>query len=112
MSVYITVDVPEFTDAALIDDASEFLNCLLRYNDLLLKTGPTRWLIVLPIAKNLVESFLQRAVKAIGEANRNRLGEALPAIGFHPLGTWPSSSHHELLAALHLALLHGETVYA
>jgi hypothetical protein len=67
---------------------------------------------VLPIAQSLVESFLQRADKAIAEANRNRLGDPLPVIGFHPLGTWPSGNHQELLAALHLALHHGETVYA
>ena len=108
----VEADVAESTGAALIDDAGEFLSCLLRYNDLLLKTGPTRWLIVLPIAQGLVNSFLQRADKAIGESNRNRLGDPLPVIGFHPLGTWPRSDHHELIAALHLALHHGETVYA
>lgn len=108
----VEADVAEFTDADLIADAGEFLNCLLRYNDLLLKTGPTRWLIVLPIAQSLVESFLLRAEKSICEANRNRLGDPLPTIGLHPLGTWPSTNHDELLTALHLALHHGETVYA
>ena len=108
----VEADIAEGTDAALINDAGEFLSCLLRYHDLLLKTGPTRWLIVLPITQILVESFLQRADKAIGDANRNRLGEALPAIGFHPLGTWPINSYQELVTALHLALHHGETVYA
>jgi len=108
----VEADVTELTDTALVNDAYEFLNCLLRYNDLLLKTGPARWLIVLPIAQRLVETFLQRADKAVVEANRNRLGAPLPAIGFHSLGTWPSSSHHDLLAALQLALRHGETVYA
>jgi signal transduction histidine kinase len=108
----VEADVPELTDTALISDADEFLNCLLRYNDLLLKTGPTRWLIVLPVAQSLVDSFLQRADKAVAEAHRNRLGAPLPAIGFHPLGTWPSSRDHELLGALQLALHHGETVYA
>jgi signal transduction histidine kinase len=107
----VEADVAESTDAALIDDAGEFLSCLLRYHDLLLKTGATRWLIALPVTQSLVESFVQRAEKAIGEANRNRLGDPLPAIAFHPLGTWPSSSH-ELLSAVHLGLHHEETVYA
>jgi signal transduction histidine kinase len=108
----IEAEVAEFTDADLIDDAGEFLSCLLRYHDLLLETGRARWLIVLPIAQSQIESFLLRADKAIGETNRNRLGQPLPTIGLHPLGTWPSSNHDELLAAMHLALHHGETAYA
>jgi two-component sensor histidine kinase len=108
----VEAEVAESTETALVDDAGELLSCLLRYNDLLLKTGLTRWLIVLPIAESLVKSFLGRTEKAIGEANRNRLGELLPAIDFHPLGSWPSSDHDELLAALRLVLNHGETVYA
>jgi hypothetical protein len=107
----IEADIAKFTGAAAIDDTGEFLSCLLRYNDLLLKMGPTRWLIVLPIAQGLIESFLQRADNAIGEANRNRLGGPLPAISFHPLGTWPSSSHDELLAQLRAIQQYKELVY-
>jgi signal transduction histidine kinase len=107
----VHADIEESTGAESIDDTGEFLSCLLRYNDLLLKTGPARWLIVLPIAQGLVDSFLQRAEKAIGEANRNRLGDPLPAIEFHPLGTWPSSSRDELLGQLRAALNSEEMVY-
>jgi len=108
----IEAEVPELTAAELITDAGEFLSCLLRYHDLLLPAGPARWLVVLPVAQDLVEAFLLRADKAIGEANRNRLGEPLPAINFHPLGTWPSSRHDELLAQVRAALHSEETVYA
>jgi hypothetical protein len=108
----IEASVAEHTEFALIEDAGEFLSCLLRYNDLLLKTGAGQWLVVLPIAEQVVESFLERADKAIAETNRNRLTAPLPAIRFHSLGTWPSSEHHELLDALHRTLHCGETVYA
>jgi signal transduction histidine kinase len=108
----VEAEIAELTDGALIDDAGELLSCMLRYNDLLLKTGLKRWLIALPIGQDHVESFLQRVEKAIGESNRNRLGEPLPAIDFRPLGSWPSSSHAELLSALRCALEQGEIVYA
>jgi signal transduction histidine kinase len=108
----VEANVPESTDATLIDDAGEFLSCQLRYNDLLLKTCRTRWLLALPIAESQVELFLQRIGKAIDETNRNRLGEPLPDINLHGLGTWPSSSQDELLAALRLAPHHREAAYA
>jgi hypothetical protein len=108
----IGAEVAEFADTAIINDAGEFLSCLLRYHDLLLKTGPSQWLIVLPVARSLIESFLQRADKAIGEANRNRLGEPLPTIAFQPLGTWPISKHDVLLDCVRAALHSEESIYA
>jgi two-component sensor histidine kinase len=108
----IEAAVPEFTETALIEDAGEFLVCLLRFNDLLLQTGPARWLLALPIDDSQIESFVQRAEKAIGESNRNRLGEPLPAISFHPLGTWPIKKQHELQSAARDALYQGAAVYA
>jgi len=108
----IEANVAEHTEPALIEDAGEFLSCLLRYNDLLLKTCTGKWLVVLPIAEHVVQSFLERADKAIAETNRNRLTAPLPAISFHLLGAWPSGDHHELLDALHRTLHCGETVYA
>src|SRR5262245_30862738 len=108
----IEANVAEAADATLIDDAGEFLNLLLRYNDLLLKTAATQWIILLPIGENLVESFLQRADKSIAETNRNRLGPLLPEFGFRHVGTWSSSDHPALLDALHCALHREETAYA
>jgi len=108
----IGAEVAEFADTAIINDAGEFLSCSLRYHDLLLKTGPSQWLIVLPVARSLIESFVQRADKAIGEANRNRLGEPLPTIAFQPLGTWPISKHDVLLDRVRAALHSEESIYA
>lgn len=108
----IAADVAEIAGPVLFNDAGEFLSCLLRYHDLLLKTGPSQWLIVLPVARNLIEAFLQRADKAIGEANRNRLGEPLPTIAFQPLGTWSICKHDELLARVRAALHSEESIYA
>jgi signal transduction histidine kinase len=108
----IAADVAEDTDAAIVNDAGEFLCCLLRYHDLLLKTGPSQWLIVLPVTESMIEAFLERAEKAIGEANRNRLGGPFPTIDFHPLGTWPTRSNDELLDRVRAALHSEEPVYA
>jgi hypothetical protein len=108
----IAAEVAENTDPALANDAGEFLGCLLRYHDLLLKTGPSQWLIVLPVAQSTIHLFLERAEKAVGEANRNRLGDPLPTIDFHPLGTWPTRRHDELLDRARAVLRSEETVYA
>jgi hypothetical protein len=97
--------VEESTSATLADDANLFLNHLVRSSDLFSCSGPTQWLVVLPVAENEVAEFRERVAKKIGEANRNRLGEPLPDIRLKSLGAWRvGSDRDELLNRLSPAL--------
>jgi signal transduction histidine kinase len=101
----VEADVQESTIAALADDANLFLNHLLRSSDLLFRSGPTRWLIVLPVPEIEVAEFRERVAKKRVETNRNRLGEPLPDIRMRFLCAWQvGSDRDELLNRLSSAL--------
>ena len=103
--VLVQAEVEESISATLADDAYLFLNHLLRSSDLLFRSGPARWLVVLPVDEIEVAEFRERVEKKIGEANRNRLGEPLPDIRLAFLGTWRvGSDRDELLNRLSAAL--------
>ncbi|HWB09274.1 MAG TPA: hybrid sensor histidine kinase/response regulator [Pirellulales bacterium] len=108
----VQADIDESTSERLSEDVDTFLSCLLRYNDLLLRGGPHRWLIVLPVPESEVASFHQRAKKSLAESNRNRLGEPLPTIHLECLGSWRVASRRQILARLRNILPSVETVYA
>jgi hypothetical protein len=96
----VKAEVDPATPAALADDVDGFLSCLLRQNDLVLRLGSRRWLIVLPAPEDEVPSFRRRAEKTFAEASRNRVGEPYPQIDFHFLGTWPAEDRKAILAEL------------
>jgi hypothetical protein len=109
----IQADVDESTSVTLADDAGAFLSCLLRSADLLFRIGPARWLVVLPVAECEIAAFLERVEKAIGEENRNRLGEPLPDIHLNVLGAWRvAHNHDEILSRLSAAMEPTEAVHA
>jgi hypothetical protein len=88
----------------LADDTYLFLNHLLRSSDLLFRSGPARWLVVLPVDESEVAEFRERVEKKIGEANRNRVAEPLPHIRLGFLGAWRvGSDRDELLNRLSAA---------
>lgn len=101
----IQVDVDESTTAILAQDANSFLSGLLRSTDLLFRSAPTQWLVILPVDTMEIGAFLERAAKARSAANRNRLGEPLPDIEFNVLGAWHvTTDHHEILDRMSAAL--------
>jgi PAS domain S-box-containing protein len=101
----VEAEVDESTSATLADDANVFMNHLLWSSDLLFRNGPTRWLVVLPMAELEVDEFRERVAKKIGEANRNRLGGPLPDIRLKFLCSWcVGSDRDELLNRLSSAL--------
>jgi hypothetical protein len=108
----VQAEIDESAAERLADDVDTYLSCLLRYNDLLLRAGTHRWLIVLPLPESEVAAFRQRAAKALNEANRNRLGESLPAIQFEFSGSWHVGARKQILARLRAILPSEETVYA
>jgi hypothetical protein len=82
-----------------------FVNHLLWSSDLLFRNGPTRWLVVLPVAEIEVGEFRVRLEKKRVEANRNRLGEPLPDIRVKFLYSWQvGGDRDELLNRLSSAL--------
>jgi PAS domain S-box-containing protein len=95
--VLIDAEVEGSTTASLADDTNLFLNHLLRSTDLLFRSGPTRWLVVLPVAEFEISEFRERVEKKIGEANRNRLGAPLPDIRLKSLGAWRVGSDRDQL---------------
>jgi len=103
--VMVQAAVEESTSANLADDANLFLNHLLRSTDLLFRSGPVQWLVVLPVAEIEIAEFRERVEKKIGEANRNRLGEPIPDVRLKFLGAWRvGSDRDELLNRLSAAL--------
>jgi two-component sensor histidine kinase len=103
--VLIDAELEGSTTATLANDTNLFLNHLLRSTDLLFRSGPTRWLVVLPVTEFEISEFRERVERKIGEANRNRLGEPIPDIGLKFLGTWRvGSDRDELLDRLSAVL--------
>ena len=96
----VKAEVEHSTSATLAEDVDGFLSCLLRYNDLLLRVGPRRWLIALPTPGDEVAAFRRRAEKTFREAARNRVGVPYPRIDFRSLGTWPACDRQAILAEL------------
>ncbi|HUY89501.1 MAG TPA: hybrid sensor histidine kinase/response regulator [Pirellulales bacterium] len=96
----VRAEVDPSTAAPLAEDVDGFLSCLLRYNDLVLRVGPSRWLVVLPVPEDQVAAFLRRAEKAFAEAARNRVGDPYPRIDFRHLGTWPVDHDKAILAEM------------
>jgi hypothetical protein len=109
----VEAEVDDLTSTALADDANVFMNHLLWSSDLLFRSGPTRWLVVLPVAEIEVAEFCERVAKKRAEANRNRLGEPLPDIRMKFLCSWcVGSDRDELLNRLSSALKPAEAATA
>ena len=108
----VQADIAELTLGDLADDVDKFLSFLLRYNDLVVRIGPRRWFIVLPVSESEVPAFRQRAEKAIGEDSRNRLGDPFPVIDLQFVGTWRVAAGEEMLTRLRAILPTEEAVYA
>ncbi|HEV8070867.1 MAG TPA: ATP-binding protein [Planctomycetaceae bacterium] len=66
----VQANVEDSTSVTLTDDVNLFLNHLLRSTDLLFRSGPTQWLVVLPVTEIEVDEFPERVAKKMGDANR------------------------------------------
>ncbi|MDH3718239.1 MAG: hybrid sensor histidine kinase/response regulator [Planctomycetota bacterium] len=94
------------------DDVNSFLNYVLIGNNLLFRTSPTRWLLVLPAADAELRERLDEIEEAVHEANRNRPCEPLPAITAESLGTWNVTDTELLVATLTRVLDSAEACHA
>ncbi len=108
----IEASIPDSSNELASENADQFLSYLLRYDDLLLRLDGNHWLIFLADAASEVARFLERAEKASADANRNRLGEPLPAILYGEAETHSSSDHQEILSHLDRRAPAGELVHA
>jgi hypothetical protein len=94
------------------DDVNSFLNYALVGNNLLFRTSPARWLLVLPATESELHERLDEIDEARHEANRNRPGEPLPAISTESLGTWNVTDTERLVEKLTRALHSAEFCHA
>ena len=109
----VQVDLNASVNTGISDDTHTLLSRLVFPSDLLLRIGPTRWLITLLIAEKEIGIFRERVDKAISAANQNRLGEPLPDMPLKVLGTWDvTRDQDEILKALADSLDPAEAVYA
>jgi signal transduction histidine kinase len=97
---------------SVADDVNSFLNYALVGNNLLFRTSPARWLLVLTATKSEVHERLEEIDEARHEANRNRPGEPLPAISTKSLGTWNVTDTERLVEKLKRALHSAELCHA
>ncbi len=84
--IFATVGLPE--DAPLLEEVERFLQYHLRASDLLFRTRQNAWVIAAPSIEQGGPGMRDRLEMAHSEANRNRPGDALPAIILDVGGTW------------------------
>ena len=75
-------------DADVADEMNEFLQHLMRRNDLVFRTDTRCWLLVLTNGIHELHGLLKRIRRARQEANRNRPKGELPPIRFDVKGSW------------------------
>jgi hypothetical protein len=75
-------------EQAVAGDLDAFLNHLLRRHDLIFRTAPNCWVLLLTASAAEAELFLARARQVLQEANRNRPYGPLPEITSQRVATW------------------------
>ena len=77
------------------DEFDQFLNCLLRRNDLLFRIAADRWLIVISAPEQEQQLWFARAEKEFDRTNRNRPLGTLPEYQATRRCRWNSQDSHE-----------------
>jgi len=72
----------------LAADTDQFLNFMLRRDDLLFRIGAAEWLLVLAMPRIELDDFLNRTSQTLKDANRNRPYTPLPDLLYEYLGCW------------------------
>lgn len=70
------------------EDIEQFIQQHIRRSDLVFRTHPNVWLLVLTSSRREVDGSLRRFHDAWAEENRNRPAAPLPAVEFDTRGTW------------------------
>ncbi len=71
------------------EDIEQFIQQHIRRSDLVFRTHPNVWLLVLTSNRRDVDGALRRIHDAWAEENRNRPAAPLPDVEFDTRGTWP-----------------------
>jgi hypothetical protein len=90
----ITVRISNGT-APNATEVGEFLEQLLRRNDLLFQTDTHGWLLLAPLSVLEQRELVERLESSFRNANRNRPNLALPEVAFTRIGTWPVAEMRE-----------------
>ncbi|CAK9023401.1 Non-motile and phage-resistance protein, partial [Durusdinium trenchii] len=83
--------VAEDVSAAPLGDFDNFLNCLLRNHDLLLRVGVARWMLVMAVSPSESSQWFERMRKEFDRVNRNRPLGALPSYRAEIRCEWKAS---------------------
>lgn len=84
----LVANVAEAVDQDSADDVDALFTFLQRRNDLLLRLGQDRWLLLLDASGSELEAFQSHLQETLAEANRSRLRGPLPALNCVTVGTW------------------------
>jgi signal transduction histidine kinase len=77
----------------------EFLQDLVRCDELVYRVSSHRWLVILSRPTGNVAEFIRDASRQLDELNRNRVLGELPSVTFEHVGTWPApTALREVLA--------------
>ena len=84
----ITVEVDGAADTDRLDDLEQLLEHQLRRSDLVLRTLPKRWSVLMVTTSQEVEAAVGRVEQGLSEAGRSRPGGDLPGVTLRIRGTW------------------------
>lgn len=107
----VSVMVDANSDEENTNDIDAFISCLLRRNDLVLRTGRCSWLIALDTNDIELNDFVVRAKNTFADANRNRFRGPFPEINWDTHGTWPLNAEPEIYATANELLHVSECVH-
>jgi hypothetical protein len=94
----------ETPDAQCGGALDEFVQDLVKCDELAYRVSEVEWLIILARQKLNVTDFIRHACQQLSDLNRNRPLGPLPDVAFECLGTWPASTaRHDLLSQSYLA---------
>lgn len=96
-------------NSSAVDDFDRFLNCLLRRDDLLFRTGDNRWLLVMVVPKSESGNWGKRAQKEFERTNRNRPLGPLPEYQTKIIRDWDPQEKPEAILQSFEAVTHQES---
>jgi len=95
--VSIAVAAADPDGGADLAEAARSLGRQLRSYDLMLPLSPGRWLLCIACTDEELAKFVDRIVRAYGDASRNRPAAALPDIRIRAIGTFPLTGKADAL---------------
>lgn len=94
----VEVTIPDNSTTAEADEFDSFLSCLLRRDDLLLRTASQRWLLVMADLPSQECGWRERAANEFDKSNRNRPLGPLPAYKAEICCEWRAAEGGERIA--------------